>query len=67
MIACTRCGNWHEDAEAAEGKRLTCTEVKQYWTQLKRAHEDRYGHYPRITTDEGGNWICLRCDRKMTA
>lgn len=66
MIACTRCGNWHEDAETAMGRRLTCTEVKEYWATLRKAHEVRYGHYARITTDEDGKWICLKCNRKMT-
>jgi hypothetical protein len=65
MIACTRCGSWHEDAETAEGKRLSCTEVKQYWAKIRNKHNDRYGHYPRISSDDDGTWICLRCERKL--
>lgn len=65
MIACTRCGRWHLDAEVAEGRRLTCTEVKRYWSKLRATHRERYGHYPQITTDDHGVWICIRCRRKL--
>lgn len=65
MIACIRCGRWHLDAERAEGRRLTCTEVKQYWSRLRVTHREKYGHYPHITTDDGGVWICLKCNRPL--
>lgn len=65
MIACTRCGRWHSDAEAVTGKRLTCTEVKQYWAGRRTRHQHRYGHIPQITTDESDNWNCLKCNRKL--
>lgn len=65
MIACTRCGNWHKDAETAEGKRLTCTEVKAYWAKVRTAHYSRYGHYPRISSDDENAWICLECKKKV--
>lgn len=61
MIGCTRCGNWHKDAETAEGRRLSCTEVKQYWAKLKNQHYQRYGHYPSISRNDEGKWICVKC------
>lgn len=65
MIACTRCGRWHLDAEEVTGKQLTCTEVKQYWARRRTKHTRRYGHIPRITTDDSGNWVCLKCNREL--
>ena len=61
MIACTRCGRWHGDAEEALEKSLSCTEVKQYWARIRNKHKRLYGHLPQITTDDSENWICLKC------
>ncbi|HKI48580.1 MAG TPA: hypothetical protein VKA69_04600 [Desulfobacteria bacterium] len=65
MKACTRCGRWHDDAEKAMGRGLTCTEVKEYWSKLKDDHRELYGHFPQITTDDSGEWICLKCRRRL--
>jgi methylamine methyltransferase corrinoid protein reductive activase len=65
MKACTRCGRWHEDAEKSLGRRLSCSEVKQYWAKIREAHLQSTGHPARITTDDAGNWICIRCGRKL--
>jgi hypothetical protein len=63
MIACTRCGHWHTDAEKNNGKRLSCTEVKGYWGQIRRDHMDAYGHVAQLMKDDSGNWVCLKCRR----
>ena len=65
MVACTRCGRWHADAEKNIGRRLSCSEVKQYWSNIREAHLQSTGHPARITTDDGGDWICMRCQRKL--
>ena len=65
MIGCTRCGRWHDDAETAEGRKLTCTEVKLYWTERRVLHQKRYGHIARATCTKDGTWICLSCDREL--
>ena len=65
MIGCTRCGRWHLDAEAAEGRRLTCTEVREYWADLRAVHRGRYGHYPKIARGDHGEWVCIACNRKL--
>lgn len=65
MIACSRCGHWHTDPEETVGKKLSCTEVKQYWSKIRNEHMIRYGHVARITTDEAGSWICFDCKRLL--
>lgn len=65
MIACTRCGRWHLDAEEIIGKKLSCTDVKQYWAKLRAEHQRLNGHAAQITTDESGNWICLKCKSRL--
>ncbi|MCF8144529.1 MAG: hypothetical protein K9N21_11480 [Deltaproteobacteria bacterium] len=65
MIACTRCGQWHTDAEKALGRRLSCTEVKAYWAGIRREHIRLYGHRAQITTDDSDNWICYTCKRRL--
>ena len=65
MLACTKCGHWHTDAETASGKFLSCTEVKQFWGRLKAEHRELYGHTPQISTDETGTLICLQCKREF--
>jgi hypothetical protein len=61
--ACMRCGNWHTDAEKFLGQRLSCTEVKQFWSRVKKAHEEAYGHRPLISQEADGQWFCLICAR----
>jgi len=65
MIACTRCGRWHSDAEEVMGKKLSCTDVKQYWSKIRGAHLRLKGHMPMISTDDEGKWICMKCDCRL--
>jgi hypothetical protein len=65
MIACSRCGRWHLDPEKVDGKRLSCTEVKRYWAKVRKEHLRLTGHAAQITTDESGNWICLKCNGRL--
>jgi len=65
MIACTRCGRLHTDVEAFLGKRLSCTEIKQFWAQIKKEHKAKYGHYAQIIRDDTKGWICFECNRKL--
>lgn len=65
MIACTRCGRWHLDAEKAAGKRLSCTEVKQYWEGIRQEHQRQTRHRPRISVDRDGEWACMECSAKL--
>ena len=66
MIACTKCGHRHTDAEENTGKRLSCTEVKRYWARIKYEHERSYGHLAQVTNDLAGNWICYKCKRVLS-
>ncbi|MEN8690086.1 MAG: hypothetical protein AB1Z20_08250, partial [Desulfobacterales bacterium] len=52
MVACTRCGRWHLDAEKVLGKKLSCTDVKQYWSKIREEHLKVKGHPARISTDD---------------
>ena len=65
MIACTRCGHWHTDAERALGKEMSCTEVRRFWSEIKGEHKKLYGHPAKITTDDFGAPICFECKRKL--
>jgi hypothetical protein len=65
MIGCTRCGRWHADAEKKKGRKLSCTDVKQYWTEVRDKHQRSTGHTAQITTDENGDWICLKCGARL--
>lgn len=65
MIACTRCGHWHTDAESILEKSLSCTEVKHFWSKVKREHMDRTGHLAQIATNEDGDVICFKCKEKL--
>ena len=51
----------HSGAEEALGRRLSCTEVERYWARIRSEHIRLYGHPVQITTDNSGNWICLKC------
>jgi uncharacterized CHY-type Zn-finger protein len=66
LLACTKCGHWHTNAEAALGRSLSCTEVKQFWGRIKAEHRELYGHPAQITIDEEGKPICLQCKRRIT-
>jgi len=63
LLACTKCGHWHTNAEAAMGRSLSCTEVKQFWGKIKAEHRELYGHPAQINVDEGGKPLCLQCKR----
>jgi len=65
MIACTRCGHWHTDAERARAKNLSCTEVKEYWSRIRNEHQELTGHVAQITTNESGELICLKCRSRL--
>jgi uncharacterized CHY-type Zn-finger protein len=65
MIACTRCGHWHTEAERVEEKTLSCTEVKQFWSRIKNEHKELHGHMAQITTDESGATICFKCKKRL--
>ena len=66
MIGCTRCGRWHKDAEKAAEKNLSCTEVKQFWGRIREEHFQSKGHLPQINVDEDGDWVCLKCNSKLS-
>lgn len=63
--ACTRCGSWHVAPEQAAGRRLSCTEVKRFWAEVKQEHRERFGHTPQIATDDEGRRGCLVCGRRV--
>jgi len=65
MLACTRCGHWHNDAERVLDKDLSCTEVKQFWSKIRGEHKELYGHPANMTTDNSGAPICFECKRKL--
>lgn len=66
MKACTRCGVWHTDAEKYLGRYLSCTEVKQYWSDLKRRHLEEAGHLAVIKIGKDGRVICIKCGQALT-
>jgi hypothetical protein len=65
MIACTRCGRWHGDAERASGKNLSCTEVKHFRSRVRNEHKQLYRHLPQITTDDSEHWVWFKCKHKL--
>jgi hypothetical protein len=65
MIACTRCGRWHTDPEEVFGRRLSCTEVRRYWSRIRKEHIRLYEHVVQITTEDSGKWICFKCKRGL--
>jgi hypothetical protein len=66
MKACTRCGVWHTDAEKRAGHYLSCTEVKQYWSDLKRLHMEATGHLAMIKISKDGRVLCVKCGQEIT-
>ena len=65
MLACTKCGHWHTNAEQALGRNLSCSEVKRFWGRVKQEHRTRYGHTAQIATDDHGTPICFTCKREI--
>jgi DNA-directed RNA polymerase subunit RPC12/RpoP len=65
MLACTRCGRWHIAAEEALGRRLTCTEVKRFWFDMRQRHREHYGHAAQIVAGPSDAYICVRCGRPL--
>jgi len=65
MKACTRCGAKHTDVEETLGRHLSCTEVKEYWAEIRKTHIETWGHPARIVKDEDDNYICAQCRRKL--
>lgn len=65
MKACTRCGVWHTDAEKHVGHHMSCTEVKQYWSELKRLHLEETGHLAMIKMGKDGRVICIKCGKDL--
>jgi hypothetical protein len=39
--------------------------VKRYWADIRKEHMRLQGHAAQITTDEAGNWICLKCNARL--
>lgn len=66
MLACTKCGHWHTNAEHAMGRNLSCTEVKRFWVKVKEEHWNRYGHRAQIAADDHGTLICFTCNREIS-
>ena len=65
MKACTRCGIWHTDAEERSGRFMSCSEVKQYWSDLKRHHLEETGHLAMIKITKDHRLICIRCGQVL--
>jgi hypothetical protein len=65
MIGCIRCGHWHTDAEEVMGRRLSCTEVREFWSRIRKAHYRMHGHRAQLTRDDSGSWICHYCKRRI--
>ena len=61
MKACTKCGNWHTNAEKSVGTYLSCTEVKAYWAGVSLRHKKEHGHYAQVRIRKDGQAICLKC------
>jgi hypothetical protein len=66
MQACTRCGNWHKDAEKHVGRYLSCAKVKTYWSELKRRHRQETGHLAMLKITGDGRIICTKYGRDLT-
>jgi hypothetical protein len=60
--ACGRCGKWHTDVELIEQRRFSCTEIKRYWADIRKKHEEIYGHRALISREKNGKWICVECN-----
>ncbi|MGC8605578.1 MAG: hypothetical protein ACP5VS_18090 [Desulfomonilaceae bacterium] len=67
MKACTRCGRWHTDAEKNVGHYLSCSEVKKYWSNIKRLHMEKSGHLALLKLDEDGRVVCIKCGEDLSS
>jgi hypothetical protein len=67
MKACTRCGTWHTFPEDLNGRPMSCTEVKLYWSDMKRRHLEQTGHLAMIRITRDGRIVCLKCGQVITA
>ena len=47
-------------------RQLSCTEVKRFWTAVRKEHKRRFGHLAQVVTNEAGDRICDRCKRDLT-
>ena len=65
MKACTRCGAWHTVAEERSGRFMSCTDVKRFWSDMKRRHMAETGHLAMISIKKDGRIICLKCGREL--
>lgn len=65
MKACTKCGRWHNDVEAAAGHRLYCSDIKKFWRFIGERHRQQTGHYARPDIGVDGNWICCQCGQAI--
>lgn len=61
MKACTKCGRRHDDAEAAAGRRLYCSDVKAFWASVRKLHKEETGCSAVAGLGKDGKWVCLRC------
>lgn len=66
MRACTRCGEWHLEAEKNEGRYLSCTEVKEYWGKVRARHREKTGHVAQIRIRKDGRVVCMKCNQELT-
>jgi hypothetical protein len=65
MKACTRCGAWHTNAEELNERYMSCTDVKRFWSDIKRRHQDETGHLAMIKIAKDGRIVCLKCGRDI--
>ena len=65
MKACTRCGIWHTEAEEQNGRFMSCTEVKRYWSDLKRLHLEETGHLAMINIAKDRRITCIKCGQSL--
>ena len=66
MKACTRCGMWHTWPEELNGYSMSCTDVKRYWSDMKRRHQDATGHLAMIKITKDGRIVCIKCGQALT-
>ncbi|MDQ7782562.1 MAG: hypothetical protein RDU20_06775 [Desulfomonilaceae bacterium] len=45
---------------------MSCTEVKLYWSELKRRHLELTGHLAAIKVTRDGAIVCLKCGMTIT-
>jgi hypothetical protein len=46
---------------------MSCTEVKEYWSDVKRLHMENTGHLAMIKIGKDGRIICIKCGQDLTA